>query len=140
MILPLVFLFGCGPKLPDGMPKLYSPIKITVTQEGQPLVGATVTLRSTDPSAGTWTIGGLTDANGGFELYTHGYRGAPLGTFKVVVYKWEEDHDAAKTWSYAEDEYGDAKTTPLEVEITARTRTLTVDAGSAVKISKPYAR
>ena len=43
----------------------------------------------------------------------------------------------ARLWSCVKEEYGDPKTTPLEVEITASTKTLTVDAGPAVQIELP---
>jgi len=150
----LVFLSGCGPKLPDGMPKLY-PVTITVTQAEQPLAGATVSLRSVDTAAtGTWTIGGLTDANGTIELYTNGFRGAPAGTFKVVLLKQENEglaeREAAanrgeplggitvRIWSIIEEDYNHADRTPLEVEITPSTRALTVDAGPVVRIDVPF--
>ena len=155
LIVSLVLLPGCGQKMPDGMPKLY-PVSVSVTQEGKPFADALVSLRASDPSAGTWTIGGTTDANGRVELYTNGYRGAPLGKFKVVLVKQEnegaEEHDAAisrgdtaaaqrinvKIWSCVEDRYNDPSQTPLEVEITSGTKTLDVDAGPAVQIARQF--
>ena len=138
LILSLILLSGCEQKMPDGMPKLYSPIILTVTQEKKPLAEVSVLLRSVDSSAGSWSIGGLTDANGSFELYTQGYRGAPLGKFKVILTKEITDDVAREVWAYIENEYASVETTPLEVEITASTKTLTVEAGPAVKIPRPY--
>jgi hypothetical protein len=154
LIASLVLLSGCGPNLPDGMPRLY-PVVITVTQEGQPLANCSVSLRYTDPSLGTWAIGGRTDAQGNAQLFTNGFPGAPEGTFKVVLVKHENigldaraeaegrnDFAAARAiqvrlWSAIELRYNDPATTPLEVEITPSTRTLSVDAGPAVQIDLP---
>jgi len=137
------------------MPKLY-PVSISVTQEGKPLADAIVSLRYADPSAGTWTVGGRTEANGQAKLYTNSYPGAPLGKFKVVLLKEENeglaeraeaegrgDSAAAnqvkvKIWSCVEAKYNDPKKTPLDVEITADTKMLDVDAGPAVKIDQPF--
>jgi len=150
LILSSVFLSGCGPEMPPGFPKVY-PVSLTVTQGDQPLAGATVSLRPTDLSIGDWAIGGKTDENGVVELLTHGYRGAPAGTFKVVVTKTVmEGTDARdeamqrgdiaaaqrvqlRLWSYVREEYGNLERTPLEVEITKETRTLSVDAGPAIR-------
>ena len=156
LIISLVLLAGCGPKMPDGMPKLY-PVTITVTQENKPLADALVSLRSVDPAAtGTWTVGGRTDTNGSVELYTDGFRGAPLGKFKVVLIKQETEgmealseaqesggnianaQKGVKIWSVVKEEYNSQSQTPLEVEITAGTKTLELDAGPAVKIEVPF--
>jgi len=136
------------------MPRLY-PVVITVMQEGQPLANCMVSLRYTDPSLGTWAIGGRTDAQGNAQLFTNGFPGAPEGTFKVVLVKQDNegmfergeaegrgDMAAARAiqvrlWSAIELIYNDPATTPLEVEITPSTRTLTVDAGPAVQIDIP---
>ena len=157
-ILSIVFLTGCGGggrKMPAGMPKLY-PVSISVTQEGKPLADASVSLRYADPSAGTWAVGGKTDATGIVKLRTDGFPGAPVGKFKVVLIKQDnegmEEYAAAgaqgdtvaaskvkvKIWSCVKEEYNDPKKTPLEVEITASTQTLEVDAGPAVKIEQPF--
>ena len=133
------------------------PVSISVTQKGKPLTDATVSLRSVDPSStGTWTIGGTTNANGKVELYTNGYRGAPFGKFKVVLFKQENEGLAAreaaanqgdtaavqrinvKIWSCVEARYNNPKQTPLEVEIAADTKTLDLDAGPAVKIEQAF--
>ncbi|MDR0871219.1 MAG: DUF4198 domain-containing protein [Planctomycetaceae bacterium] len=150
---------GCGQKMPDGMPKL-RPVSVTVMQEGKPLADAAVSLRYPDAAAGNWAIGGQTDANGIAQLFTNGYAGAPLGKFKVVLFKeieegMEEYNKAmaaamesgnssaakkvkVKIWSCVKPEYNDASKTPLEVEITADTKTLSLDAGQAVSIQQDF--
>jgi len=82
-------LVGCGGKpKPDGMPELI-PAIVVVTQNGAPLGDAALTLTSADGSC-KWAVGGRTDAQGRATLYTQGdYKGAPEGTFKVGVSKFE---------------------------------------------------
>ena len=94
MIIPvfavavLALTSGCGQKLPAGMPKLY-PVTITLTSDGQPLVGAGVSAY-TDIANFSWSIAGVTDENGQTELLTSGqYRGAPEGKLTVCVEKIE---------------------------------------------------
>ena len=156
LILSIAFFTGCGgKKMPAGMPKLY-PVSVSVTQEGKPLDDTAVSLRYSDPTAGTWAVGGKTGTDGIAKLYTNGYPGAPLGKFKVVLIKQaseggkERDEALArgdtaaaskikvKLWSCVQEEYNDPEKTPLEVEITASTKTLDVDAGPAVKIEQPF--
>ncbi|MGL4942639.1 MAG: carboxypeptidase regulatory-like domain-containing protein [Thermoguttaceae bacterium] len=160
LCLPLVCfmpVIGCGQKYPDGFPKLY-PISLTVTQEGKPLAGATVVLSSPESTL-QWTIGGVTDERGVAPLWTHGqYKGAPVGRFKVTISKVvnegeaeyiaaldREDTAAAakivvKSYSCVEPQYGDVATTPLEVTLSAKSRTVDVDAGKADKIEQKYLR
>lgn len=75
----LLFVTGCGERLPPGMPKLYKTI-ITITQDGKPLEGAQVIAVSEDFANAPWTSGGITDATGIVELKTEGrYSGIPIG-------------------------------------------------------------
>ena len=157
LLLTASFIIGCGghPR-PDGMPRLY-PASVTVTQEGTPLEGATVTLFSDDPELGRWSPTGVTDASGVAVLHTNSlYRGAPLGSFRVTVAKMtREPHpnpelagadygtaDAArydqldrarKTLTYVEPRYSSMVDTPLTIEITADQRTYSIDAGPRVQ-------
>ena len=80
---------GCGGKpKPDGMPELI-PTTVVVTQNGAPLGDAALTLTSADGSC-KWAVGGRSDAQGRAVLYTQGdYKGAPEGTFKVGVSKFD---------------------------------------------------
>ncbi len=160
----LLFLFvlalllpGCGPDVPDGFPKLY-PVSIKVLQEGKPLDDAAVLLRIADGSM-TWSVGGKTDTKGLAVLWTHGkYKGAPVGKFKVVLQKvfneGEKEMNEAvdrgdyatankiqvKSFSYVRDEYTSVATTPVEVDISRKSRVIEVDAGPAVRIQKEYMR
>ena len=49
VLAALAAAVGCGPKLPDGMPKL-NPTTITVIQDGKPLEGAMVSMKPVDES------------------------------------------------------------------------------------------
>ncbi len=146
---------GCGPKLPDGMPKL-NPTTLTVTQDGQPAADAMIRLKALDAS-NKWTSGGTTDAKGVATLVTHGqYKGVPTGKYKVAITKivgegtppppspidaesarvYQEYVDSGATYEefyVVGQEYGFVETTPLEVEIVAGKNDLTIDAGPVVR-------
>ena len=152
-----VCLSGCGgEKRPDGMPQLYPAVCVKVVQDGMPLEDATVSLRPNDKGF-TWGIGGRTDAQGVAQLWTHGkYKGAPAGTFKVLVSKkvneGEKEYIAAlaqnddkaaaavkvQSFSCVEDKFGTESQTTLKLEITSSSKILEVDVSPAVKIEKPY--
>jgi hypothetical protein len=162
MIVLLVFsgilvLDGCGGPKPDGFPKIY-PVELIVTQKGQPLTNADVSLISADDSL-TWAVGGTSDQNGRVVLRTHGrYVGVPLGKFKVVLFKEanegkqeyldamnRNDKAAAakinvKIFSCVKPEYNSQTTTPIEIEITKNSKTINVDAGEAVKLPQEFLR
>lgn len=145
---------GCGPKLPDGMPKL-NPTTLTVAQEGAPVADAMVQLKAVDAS-NKWTSGGTTDANGVATIVTHGqYKGVPAGKYKVAVSKivgegtppppspideesarvYQEYIDSGATYEefyVVGKDYSYVESTPLEVEVVAGKNALTVDAGPVV--------
>jgi len=153
-----LLLSGCGgSNTPPGFPKLY-PVSLKVIQEGQPLAGASVNLRISDNSM-TWSIGGRTDERGVAVLWTHGkFCGVPAGTFKVAVEKVVNEGEnemllaldrgdsaaAAKiqvsSYSFVKNEYTSVETTPIEIEITKKSRIIDIDAGSAIKIKRNYMR
>ena len=154
LLLTASLMTGCGESRPAGMPRLY-PATITITQEGTPLDGALVQLIPEDSANSSWGPGGTTDASGRVVLQTNGkYKGAPLGEYKVTVSKKEkEPHPnpelqggqefrkylailkTLKTYSFVEPQYGSIKDTPLNIEITAKEKTYTVDAGKKVKVA-----
>jgi len=156
LITIILSLSGCGgPAKPAGFPPLY-PVSLKVMQEGQPLVDAAVSLRIADNSM-TWSIGGRTDEQGIAVLWTHGkFRGAPAGTFKVAVEKVVNEGEkemleaadrgdtatAAKipvnSYAFVKDEYTSIEKTPIEIEITKKSKMIEVDAGSIVKIKRKY--
>ena len=157
LLLAASFIIGCGgtPR-PDGMPRLY-PASITVIQEGTPLEGAMVRLVAVDASLARWEPSGITDASGVAAMRIDGrFDGAPLGNYKVLVSKREQEPhphpelaslppgdpnaqryiDAArnlKTYTYVEPQYDSVENTPLRVEITASQRSYTVDAGKKIR-------
>jgi hypothetical protein len=136
-LLVCVSVVGCKPKLPDGMPTLY-PCTITITQEGSPLSGASVTLNSLETSDGkTWVPGGMTDSNGIANIKVLGaYSGAPVGTYKVTVKKngtEEVTNNSFYTLSFVEDQYTNVQKTPLEIEVTTEGTKQTFDAGKITK-------
>jgi len=88
LLLLCVCLFGCGEaKYPPDWPKTY-PCTITVTKDGKPYEGVTLTLSRTE-NHGSWAVSGLTDASGVAEIETSwtkaSEKGAPEGTFKITA-------------------------------------------------------
>ena len=85
----MAFVAGCGPKVPEGMPKTY-PCKIKVTKGGSPVSGANVLLFS-DSLPGSLTTSGQTDSSGVAELHStlgnYFTKGSPAGEMKVVIQK-----------------------------------------------------
>lgn len=155
LLLLVLFVSGCAERRPPGFPTLY-PVTLHVTQEGEPLADASVSLRWIDNSM-TWSIGGTTDEKGNVRLATHGkFEGAPLGKFKVVVFKTvsigEKEYEEAsnrgdlkaaekidvQVFSHVENRYNSPDTTPIEIEITKKDRLIEVDAGKAVKIKQVF--
>lgn len=77
LVAGTVVATGCGDK------KNLHTVEGTVTIDGQPLEGATVTFLSGDGTVAS----GLTTASGKFRLLTAGVEGVPAGTYKVSVTK-----------------------------------------------------
>lgn len=67
---------GCGASL--------KPVTGTVTLDGTPVDGASVTFISED---GSTTASGITDSTGTFKLYSAGKEGTSPGKYKVTVIK-----------------------------------------------------
>ena len=161
VFLPFLLQTGCGrgPQKPDGLPTLY-PVTLQLEQDGKPLAGADVILRSDE--IGTWSCGGVSDANGIVTVRTHGqFPGAPLGRHKVIVSKLKSNAalDTSQAKSLAEIKELEAKavqeqartnfgattylverkfsnpaTTPLEIEVVTGKNTFKLDVGPAVEI------
>ena len=134
-VLILVFgAFGCGPKLPPGIPKLH-PCTIRLTMGGQPVAGATVALfpdGEGDNTEGLWGTAGYTDSKGSLTLKTDGlYNGIPAGRYKITVFKVETEEREYLGWGMAQDlpppkttvivdlKYDDSDQTPLVIEVGA---------------------
>ena len=158
-IVAMLTFTGCkfgGEALPDGMPGLV-PATLQLTQDGAPLAGASVSLIDMAGSQ-QWYPSGSSDAGGAVELYTNGrYKGAPEGKYKVVVTKTETDpsklgptpdvndpnfrefieksaNERRDTYTLIDKKFGDAKSTPLEVEIKKGGEVQKLDVGEKVKI------
>jgi len=150
-LLSLGILTGCGPKLPDGMPKLH-PVTITVTQDGTPLADANIVLSG----VGDWVSTGSTDAQGVAQLFTQGrYPGVPAGTLKVTVTKvgtegeppppnpfdaeservYQEYQRAGKSYRQfhvVPPDYRQESTTPLTVEVAPGIKNVSVNVEGTV--------
>ena len=87
----LCLVAGCGP--PDGQ-RPTAPVEVTVTYQGKPVDGATVTfVTSVEPMAAN----GITDAQGIAQLSTYGVKdGAVIGSNLVTITKTEVDNNAKK--------------------------------------------
>jgi len=160
-MVSFLFQTGCnrGPKKPNGLPKVY-PVTLQIEQEGKPLAGADVILRS--DAIGTWSCGGTSNERGVVTVRTHGqFPGAPLGKHKVIITKiksntasvdisqaksiaeireieakatTEQKKDFGATTYLVEQKYSGVDTTPLEVDVVAGKNNFTLDVGRAVEI------
>lgn len=151
LALGAISMSGCESR-PPGMPRLY-PASITVIQDDKPLEGAMVQLIPENEANASWGPTGISDALGVVVLQTNGrYKGAPLGKYKVVVFKREREQHPhpewaaapngdpnyskymaiegqLKTFDYIETQYGSVDETPLSIEVTADQEVYTVDVG-----------
>ncbi len=139
------------------MPPLH-PCTISITQDGKPFEGASVRLYSKEVK---FLVSGTTNASGEAVIRTHGeFKGAPEGTYKVVVAKEEKEfiepasvtaaREKAKEkgevfeepnlpynlFSYVEDNYTTEDSTPLEITVTKGKNNQTLEAGKVIRISK----
>ena len=146
---------GCGTvERPEGMPELV-PVKLTITQGGQPLAGANVRLFTKDLSL-KWAVGGITDDRGVATMRTHGqFEGAPEGEYVVLVQKteiqggedlgpeptdpvekmkWNDQRNASsKEFNLVDPKFGDVKSCDLTVKVAGATEA-NFDVGEAVHI------
>lgn len=150
-------LFGCGPRLPDDLPKLH-PLTVTVVQEGQALPDANIALYPADHSFSRWGQTDMTDASGTVKFKTNNrYPGVPAGRYKVTVRKIMRDPNpyvrhasdhpdspglrqfyqaekTLKTYALVDPVFENFDTTPLEIEVVAGKNDEQVDVGAKVKI------
>jgi hypothetical protein len=145
IVLVLVLFFsilqGCrGHSKPDGFPPIYD-CSITLTQEGKPLVNATLILFSEDGHC-SWSVGGTTDKSGVAKIFTHGlFPGAPAGTFLVTVSKTEADAyeqgevrtKSINVYTLIDKKFSNSSTTPLEIIIKEGKNNQTFDLGTATR-------
>lgn len=152
LMTTISFVSGCQKqKLPQDMPELV-PFEITVVQDGKPLAGAAVELKS-DTVA--YVVDGRTDDLGKIKLKTNGqYPGIPKGEYVALVTKnvptksqyadvvptSDEEADAiakkkkneyVPTHCYVEKKFADVKTSGLTVSVTGPGAS-SLDVGKAV--------
>jgi len=143
----LVLQAGCGkdPNRPADLPTLY-PVKITVTQEGQPVTEATVTVTSKTPmkygSSSTDT-----DATGVATLRTYGYVGVPAGEYTVTIEKrgvegarettneyGEPEMRGGQIYQYVDAQFASQASSPLSITVTDKGATETFEVGAPGKV------
>ena len=154
LLLPLT---GCGKKKPDGLPDL-NQTTLTIIVDGKGLEGANVTLQPADSQGNKWVPSGTTDSSGKVEMKTSGFKGAPAGSYKVVVSAKEEidygedgpppakdELDALEKWNRSahpntwkryspiDVKYTNVADTPLEITIQSGKNAQEFDLGSSGK-------
>ena len=148
ILFVLIVLCGCTPsRRPKDLPKLY-PCEITVTQKGTPLAEAVVQLVPTETNQ-KYASAATTGPDGKVVMSTYGFPGVPVGKYKVVVIKNHEDDIVYKTdesgekvivssntYRMVETAYSNAKTTPLELEITGKGPKIekTLEVGEPIRV------
>jgi hypothetical protein len=139
---------GCGGNSdagrPADLPRLF-PVNITVTQEGTPLEGASVTLTVT---SSTYTPSGTTNASGVAAMQTYGFPGAPAGEHVVLISKIgienlrEEQTPegeivmvGGQRFRYIDPQFSNAASTPHRITVTERGgANATFEVGAPVRI------
>jgi hypothetical protein len=140
ILLGLFSVIGCQQaQRPDGLPDLF-PFQLVLTQDSQPLHGASVQLVSPEIP---FPVTGTTDANGVAFLVTYGqFSGVPLGTYKVVVIKTETEGETSEEkrtqpifiYSLVDPALANRETTTLEVTVENGKKTVTLDVGKPVRV------
>jgi hypothetical protein len=137
IIIPI--LLACGgcsrDNRPADIPRLF-PVTLLITLDDQPLDDALVVLHMENGPDAKWTVGSRTNTAGQAIITTHGqFRGAPAGKFKVCVSKSEgiEENGRPKLVQYVDPLFGDPKSTPLEIEVSAAGKVT----NSTLKVHKP---
>jgi len=148
-VLSASFLFhaGCGKdhNRPADLPKLY-PANITVTQEGNLVEEATVTLISKTPSKYNMSSA-TTNASGVAILRTYGFNGVPAGVYTVTVSKTsvegarevtneygESVTTGGKLYQYVDHQYTDEASTPFSITVSEKGIKETFEVGVPVRV------
>ena len=133
IVITALSITGCGSNnsRPSDLPQLY-PCVLTVTQEGNPLSGAYVTLIPMEESNAKYQASSVTDNEGKATIITYGFDGVPAGKYKVCVRKVVGDEN--REYQLVEPKYSDSKNTPHELEITGKQMPpASFDVGKSVK-------
>ena len=129
LFISLLFQAGCGDSgRPADFPKLYS-VSVEVTQQDQPLEGATVTLISKTPTT-YGTASAQTNASGVAKLLTYGYNGVPSGEYSVLIQKLGTEGAVesrtlegvpvmlgGQTYNYVDAKYSQEFSTPYSLSV-----------------------
>lgn len=165
LITAVVVIAGCGQKLPEGMPKLFTAKVVVTYDDGTPVQGASVLLSPVDKATTEdWSSGGTTGADGSIELYTRGqYAGVPAGAYKATVrkiitentepikdeldpesykiamkqFKQPSGPDPMVNYHVIDPIYGSPTDSPLDVTVEAKNgNKFELKVGEAIKIAK----
>jgi hypothetical protein len=128
LLLCVTLIVGCGPKRPEGLPKLVRCVLTFQYEDGTPVSDALVSLIPEDASLQQWSIAGSTNASGVATISTNGdFVGAPAGKYKVVIRKveliptGEIDNDVGEpimeTYVLIAEEFSNPGKTPLSLEV-----------------------
>ena len=140
----MLFLSGCGEKLPDGMPRPH-PVTIQVVSEGNPVEGAAILFYPED-EASRWGGGGVTDSSGNVSIRTLGqFNGAPAGRYKVIISKIEMSenprgaaggNDPFEYFDLIDPKFGDLDNPEIWVEVKPGRNHFVEEVGPAVRIRR----
>lgn len=141
--LPLLLLLACNrAPVAEDMPELH-PVKLTFTQDGKPLVDASVQLHPVDPTS-RWTGGGPTGPDGSCTVRTHGrFQGLGPGEYRITVSKIEiteaTDPAAENTPSFdlVDPKYGDPEKSDLRLTVPLEKPAPTFELGLPVRVPIP---
>jgi hypothetical protein len=123
--LTIALLGWCVGCAKDGDGDTLLPVSGKVTYQGQPLTTGTVILVA-DATKGNTTKHeprGVIDNQGNYRVSTAGRAGAPPGWYKVAVIAHRPpspNEPYAVTGSLMPKKYGDANTSELAIEVTAK--------------------
>ena len=127
IVLFSLFVIGCGSGKPSDLPKLYPCTVKIIDKTGAPVDNASVVATSPDSK---WASIGLTDSTGVAVLKTNGiYPGVPLGTFKVIVTKYDvkEVNDEPIETLLFDESFANESTTPLQLKAEAKSNDATFE-------------
>ncbi len=131
-VLCVLALGGCGGGGYDG-PKLY-PVIGKLTKGGAPLGGINISLVSPDVASKAPPLVAVTKDDGSFTIATSsGSKGAPLGTYKVVIsspppeFDYKTQKEPPKKNTVIPEKYSKSATTDKVFEVKAAPNMLTLE-------------
>ena len=133
ILIAAMSITGCGKNnsRPSDLPQLF-PCVLTITQEGNPLDGAYVTLIPMEESNAKYQASSVTNKSGEATIVTYGFDGVPAGKYKVCVRKVVGEED--REYQLVEPKYSDPLNTPHEIEIIGKKMPpASFDVGKTVK-------